>query len=153
MDPMEHPCQAQLPKNSNLWLTPLLLGIGQAPRPSLSQNPFKQGSLLPPAGPLGSAPRARRYRRAALWEAPPPPYCTCPAEVLARNFAEPLPVSPRLSLLSPLQGERTSGGTSPPSLRLRSLRLRERSQRGGRLFLPFPHPFFLLREASRGAEL
>lgn len=115
-DPMEMPCPAA--KFWNLWLARSLacsLAPARPPHSPLCPNPFKQGSLLPPAGPLGSAPPTQRHR-AAGGETPPPPYCTCPAEVRARNFAEPLlPVSPRLSLLFPLPGERTSGGTSPES--------------------------------------
>lgn len=109
MGPVEHPHCARVPKCSNLWLTPSLLGTRQAPRPSLSPNPFKQGSLLPPAGPLGSAPPARRRCRcAARGEAPPPPSRTCPAEVPARNFAEPLPSSPQSPLPPPRREDQRS---------------------------------------------
>lgn len=123
-----------------------LLGARRVPRPSLLANPLKQGSVLPPAG----ARRPRRGSRGARREAPPPPYCTCPAEVRARNFAEPLrPVPARLSLLSPLPGERTRGGASP-SLGLRSLRLGEGSaEETG--FPPSPSLFAQRGEQRRGA--
>lgn len=149
-DPMESPC----PRPSPLTCGSLVPWPPPGPPPLASPNPFKQGSLLPPAGPLGSAPQTRR-RRGARREAPPPPHCTCPAEVRARNFAEPLhPVSARLSLLFPLPGERTSRGASPESQTAESET--SRGEPGRRPALPTLSPSLLFcsqRQAERGAEL
>lgn len=141
---MEDPCPR--PECSNLWLAGSSAPAGSpAPRFARTLSNKVPSCHLPARGRLrrGSARGARR-------EAPPPPYCTCPAEVRARNFAEPLrPVSARLSLLSPLPGERTRGGASP-SLGLRSLRLGEGSgEETG--FRPAPSLFAQRGEQRRGA--
>lgn len=152
MGPVEHPHCARVPKCSNLWLTPSLLGTRQAPRPSLSPNPFKQGSLLPPAGPLGSAPPAprRRCRCAARGEAPPASFPHMPGRSPGAQLCRASPQLPSVSS-APSQA-RGPAEPPPPSLRLRSLRLREELARR-RLLLPLPHPFLPLREAGRGTEL
>lgn len=87
---MEDPCPG--PECSNLWLAGSSAPAGSpAPRFARTLSNKVPSCHLPARGRLrrGSARGARR-------EAPPPPYCTCPAEVRARNFAEPLrPVSAR----------------------------------------------------------
>lgn len=129
---MENPCPA-----ANLWLDCLLLGT-RHPAPSLPPNPFKQGSLLPPAGPLGSAPQTRD--RCAQLAGRRPRLLTAHARqksgrATLQNLSTSLS-APQSPLSSPR--ERICGGTSP-NLRLQSLRLRERSLGGDRLSpsLPF----------------
>lgn len=123
-----------------------------SPRRSRRPKPFKQGSLLPPAGPLGSEPRLRATaQRAGTRPRLPTAHARQKSgRATLQNLSAP---SVFASVSSSLSQARGPAETPLRSLRLQSLRLRERGPGGDGLSHPFSHPFFMPREASRGAEL
>lgn len=140
---MENPCPA-----ANLWLHCLLLGTRHPARWFASPKSFQ--TRFPPATCRPTRVCATDCIRCAQLAGRRPRLLTAHARqksgrATLQNLSTSLS-SPQSPLSSPR--ERICGGTSQ-NLRLQSLRLRERSPGGDRLF---PIPSFC-SEASRGTEL
>lgn len=120
------------------------MALARRPRPLLCPNTFKQGSLLPPAGPLGSAPRARSHR-SARGETAPTSLLHMPGRspgAQLRRTSPPHLSSPQSPLSSPRREDQRRHRSRVLDC---SLRLSERSPGGDS---PFPIPFCLERRAE-----